>query len=556
MRINHNIQALNAYRNLSKNSTDMSKHLERLSSGLRINRAADDAAGLAISEKMRSQIRGLDMAERNTMDGISLIQTAEGALGTTHEILQRMRELAVQASNGTLEDQDREAVQSEIDQLTQEIDRIARTTQFNSKSLLRGSADSKAFASTGSTPLTYAGNGTWGGAITADPSARGTTDLNISNAFASGALPATFSINGKNYELQDTPAPTSNIAVPVDWTGTPDGKINNAMNALKKAIEANDPALVADITKPSAGSGGTLTIQTTRFATPAQASAIKLGTAPAGTDFSGSTTPTNLIAPATSAQSKTVNLAFNSVPIEGDSLVIDQYKFIFTSGSVTPPDIAIDPTGKSVSQILNEVAGNLTPTADLGNFEVIGNSLVLTTTATDAGTPGSGLEIEITDKDFTTNSGKDLKVNMQIGANAGENMEVTLGVMDAARLGLARQADHKTIISDAGVDAVTGLDMSSSEEAAAAALGVIDNAVKLVSEERSKLGAYQNRMEHTVDNLGIASENMTSAESRIRDADMAMEMTDFTKTNIINQAATAMLAQANQLPQGILQLLK
>jgi len=561
MRINHNIQALNAYRNLSRNSTDMSKHLERLSSGLRINRAADDAAGLAISEKMRSQIRGLDMADRNTMDGISLIQTAEGALGTTHEILQRMRELAVQSANGTLEDQDRSAIQSEIDQLTQELDRIARTTQFNSKSLLRGSADSKAFASS-STPLTYAGNGTWGGVVSADPSAPGTADLTLNNAFGAATSASvdaqTFTVNGKTYELQTnaTPVTAGNIAVPVTWTGAAENKINNTMQALQNAIQANDPDLIASVktSAVAAGSSGTLTIQTARLATPATASAVTLSTSLAAADAVFSSP--NLIAPATSSMAKSITLTFNSVPKEGDALTIDAKTFVFTTGAAAPPAIAIDPTGMSVSDVLNAVASQLTPTTDLQSASVSGDSLTLTTTATYDGTAGSGLQIQISDKDFTTNSGKDLKINMQIGANAGESMEVSIGVMDAANLGLARQADHKTIIGDAGVDAVAGLDMSSSETAAAAAIDVIDNAIKLVSDERSKLGAYQNRMEHTVDNLGIASENMTSAESRIRDADMASEMTDFTKTNIINQSATAMLAQANQLPQGILQLLK
>ena len=136
MRINHNIQALNAYRNLSQTMNATSKSLEKLSSGLRINKAADDAAGLAISEKMRSQIRGLDMAERNTLDAISLIQTGEGALNEVHSILQRMRELSVQAANGTLEDQDRQAIQSEMDQLSSEVNRIGNSTEFNSKKLL------------------------------------------------------------------------------------------------------------------------------------------------------------------------------------------------------------------------------------------------------------------------------------------------------------------------------------------------------------------------------------------------------------------------------------
>jgi flagellin len=270
MRINHNIQALNAYRNLSQTMNSTSKSLEKLSSGLRINKAADDAAGLAISEKMRSQIRGLDMAERNTLDAISLVQTAEGALNEVHSILQRMRELSVQASNGTLEDTDREAVQSEVKQLIDEVDRIADKTQFNQKNLLDGS----------------------GGALT-----------------------------------------------------------------------------------------------------------------------------------------------------------------------------------------------------------------------------------------------------FQIGANQGETLDITIGAMDSGAL------------------SINAADVSTSA-GAQNAISLFETAIQNVSAERSKLGSFQNRLEHTTTNLQTANENLTSAESRIRDLDMAEEMANFTRNNILNQAGQAMLAQANQLPQGILQLLK
>lgn len=270
MRINHNIQALNAYRNLSQTMTSTSKSLEKLSSGLRINRAADDAAGLAISEKMRSQIRGLGVAERNALDGISLIQTAEGALNETHSILQRMRELSVQAANGTLEDKDREAIQQEVGQLVAEIDRIADTTQFNQKKLL----------------------------------------------------------------------------------------------------------------------------------------------------------------------------------------------------------------------------------------DTDGNQLTF-----------------------------------QIGANAGEGLIVEFTKINAEGL------------------KVSGLSIGTAADASKA-ITAVDEAIAKVSTERSKLGAYQNRLEHTITNLQTANENLTAAESRIRDLDMALEMTSFTRNNILNQAGQAMLAQANQLPQGILQLLK
>lgn len=291
MRINHNISALNTYRQLSLNNTTLAKSLEKLSSGLRINRAADDAAGLAISEKMRAQIRGLEMAQRNAQDGISLIQTAEGALQEVHSILQRMRELAVQAANDTYTDEDRKELQKELNQLIDEIDRIGDNTEFNTQVLLDGSFTSKV--------------------------------------------------------------------------------IHIGANA--------DQSITIDISSMKSDSIGT------------------------DSDDDG-----------------TVDTAINT--LKDDSLT------------------------------------------------------------------GSG--------------------------------------------GIQTQSDAN--------DAIT----------------VIDDAIKMVSAERAKLGAYQNRLEHTINNLGTAAENLTAAESRIRDVDMAKEMMEFTKMNILTQAATAMLAQANQTPQAVLQLLR
>ena len=217
MRINHNIQALNAYRNLSQTMNATSKSLEKLSSGLRINKAADDAAGLAISEKMRSQIRGLDMAERNTLDAISLIQTGEGALNEVHSILQRMRELSVQGANGTLEESDRNAIQSEIDQLTLEVDRIADTTQFNQKKLFSGSEQGRAFAEINSDQISPNPDvkGEWKGVVTAEPSEKASVELVLSEEV--GALTdddpsniegKTFVINGKTYEVVTSNTPS------------------------------------------------------------------------------------------------------------------------------------------------------------------------------------------------------------------------------------------------------------------------------------------------------------------------------------------------------------
>ncbi|UXJ69540.1 flagellin Hag [Lysinibacillus fusiformis] len=314
MRIQHNISALNTHRNLAFNNSQSAKNLEKLSSGYKINRAGDDAAGLAISEKMRAQIKGLDMATKNSQDSISLIQTAEGALNETHAILQRMRELAVQSRNDTNENTDRAFVQDEITQLKSEIDRIATTTEFNEKTLLNGNLD---------------------------------------------GAPAT---------------------------------------AYAKATVATTPS----------------------------------------------------------------------------------------TGTATAPNN----DGK-------------------------------------AGVAGSGA--------YQTSG----TLTFQIGANQGQTME--LDIKDMRTAALATGLDTINLSTGAG---------------ASAAISVIDAAVKTVSTQRSSLGAVQNRLEHTINNLGAASENLTAAESRIRDTDMAAEMMAFTKNNILTQAAQSMLAQANQQPQGVLQLLQ
>ncbi|WP_096188510.1 flagellin N-terminal helical domain-containing protein [Evansella halocellulosilytica] len=288
MKINNNIQALNAYRNLYQNQFQTSKNLEKLSSGLRINRAADDAAGLAISEKMRSQIRGLKQAERNALDGVSLIQTAEGAMQEIHSMLQRMRELAVQAANDTNTEDDREQLQKEIDELMEEINSISEKTEFNTRSLLNGDEE---------------GN---------------------------------------------------------------------------------------------------------------------------------------------SEDSSVLSLFF------------------------------------------------------------------------------------------------------QIGANANQSVAIDIPKMNTVELGLSEEGDG---------EGEHILSVNSTDDANEA-IDLLDTAISTVSDARSQLGALQNRMEHTINNLQVTHENLTSAESRIRDADMALEMTEFTRNNILNQSATAMLAQANQLPQGVLQLLQ
>ncbi|PFG04660.1 flagellin [Bacillus sp. es.034] len=609
MKINHNIQALNAYRNLAQNMNNTSKSLEKLSSGMRINRAADDAAGLAISEKMRSQIRGLDMAERNTLDAISLIQTGEGALNQTHEILQRMRELSIQAANGTLEEQDRTAVQNEIDQLTFEIDRIADTTQFNQKKLLSGSEKGNAFAYINSDQVNYAGNGTWNGVVTALPSEPASVELQFSENIG-GLLDSTtpsqiegktFIINNKKYEVVTSGAPSAitsngNIAVKVNWAAPNNDaakvtNVNNLMNSIKTAVELNDStfkdpisgSINSNITNAVDSTGGvegtpftgTLTLASSQNMSVADGQKITM-------NFSGfnaikavspetGVTVTNLVGKDTSSSSNSTQLTFggvpaanDAVPYAGDELKVDGLTIRFSNQpqpAYVDGNIAIiDVKDKNLFEVVDSIQNVLTKAQSivdgsvkaLNSVDSIANTLILSTNKTDDGLT-NGLDIQLKDMNFEANKNKDLDLDMQIGANSSEVLKLSLGVMDAAKLGLARSADGAYL--GTGINAEKGIDVSTTE-AARSAITRIDEAIRMVSEERSKLGAIQNRLEHTTVNLQTANENLTSAESRIRDTDMAKEMTAFTKNNILNQAGQAMLAQANQLPQGILQLLK
>ncbi|MEA3423534.1 MAG: flagellin [Bacillota bacterium] len=392
MIINHNIAALNTYSRLTQANNAQGKSLEKLSSGLRINRAGDDAAGLAISEKMRGQISGLNQASRNAQDGISLIQTAEGALNETHSMLQRMRELTVQANNDTNTADDIAEMQKEISELVSEIDTVSTKTEFNGKALLTGSL----------------------GVSAAD----GTT----------------------------TVAEFTSAGVSLDVSGVASGE-----------------TLTFTLAEGGAGVADTLTV--------------------AGTNSGVSQTLT--LADTTAAQ---------SVVDAGTTLNFDALGFSITFGSDT--DL----------------------TADIGGATLSGETVATAGTA----------------------------AKLQIGANANTVMNLSIGDMGKTSLGSAAANVNVADISAVNV----------STEDFADNLEVIDAAIKSVSSERSSLGAKQNRLEHTINNLTTSAENLTAAESRIRDVDMAKEMMEFTKNNILGQAATSMLAQANQQPQTVLQLLR
>lgn len=604
MRINHNIQALNAYRNLSQTMASTSKSLEKLSSGLRINKAADDAAGLAISEKMRSQIRGLDMAERNTLDAISLIQTGEGALNEVHSILQRMRELSVQAANGTLETQDREAIQSEIDQLTKEIDRIADTTQFNQKVLFSGSEEGRMFANVSSEQVEYMGNGVFGGLVTAEPTEPAKMVLEFTDTFGkldkSEVNGSTFTINGLTYEVysDDTLSAPENgniiVDVTTEWVDPdPDTdadaieNINHLMDKLTDAIAQNDSVtfdteafgkIVAEDNLDDADGvieSGKLTLVTKDPMSPKDAAEITITEIPDDVKFLKpddlsliSDSSVSLQAADTASYTNSFNITFSDVPKDGDSLQIDELTFTFKEDDCVPYNngaMTIDIRDKDIFTILSEIDTALNDIkkdggvlAALSSHNVVGSTLVLATDRTETAetfgdSSSNGLEVALFDGNFEANRDKALDLTFQIGANSSESLSVSINVMDAGSLGIGRDSNGNPV--EAGINAEHGVDVMS-VEAAQRAIELIDNAVTIVSAERSKLGAIQNRLEHTTNNLQTASENLTSAESRIRDVDMADEMTKFTRNNILNQAGQAMLAQANQLPQGILQLLQ
>ncbi|CUH94429.1 hypothetical protein P22_0495 [Propionispora sp. 2/2-37] len=399
MIINHNMSAINTYNRLSANNSAASKSLEKLSSGLRINRAGDDAAGLAISEKMRGQIRGLDQATRNSQDSISLIQTAEGALNETHSILQRMRELSVQAANDTNSVSDRQALQDEMNQLTSEIDRIAGTTEFNTKKLLNGDL-------------------------------KGSTDM----IKGSGATESTFA----------------------------NGSVNLLTSNAKLSTNGKTDVIHVNIVSSSKISSG-----------------------------------------------------ISAAVISKTSVL----------GNVSASKIIIS-SGKIVLSVQTVTAGGLTLTYNISNATKL--------------KAGDTITISIQSGALATNGNN--AVTAQIGANAGQVLKIGINAMDSTALGVRDSKGNALDITD--------------QKNADGAIYLVNNALEKVSTERSKLGAYQNRLEHTINNLGASSENLTAAESRIRDVDMAKEMMNFQKNNILQQAAQAMLAQANQQPQGVLQLLR
>lgn len=501
MRIQHNIAALNAHRQLTGNNTAVSKNLEKLSSGYRINRAGDDAAGLAISEKMRGQIRGLDQAEANANDGISLVQTAEGALNETHSILQRMRELAVQSANGTYQDDvDRENLEKEVTSLKSEIDRIAKSTHFNKIQLLDGSLDS----SDGFLSGTVDTNKT----ITATGFEEG---AKINFAVVAGTDGG--SDNGKASALWNADTKTMTVTMTTGF-GSDVESADIAGAAIQTAIQSVEGFEKATFTSSAdIATGAAAEADFGSVSTYSKATKATVGATAGETGFKvnvdkAGKTGVNSITFVSSA----ANLGVSST--NGDLTITLNSAKEYTAGDITEMVKAAGIDGFSFS-FDGKVTGANLASASKG----FGTTAI-------AVTDGKG-----------TLGGEGL--TFQIGANGTADQQVSLNVGDMSSKGL-------------GLGSVS----IATQESANAAIDTIDDAINQVSGTRADLGALQNRLEHTVNNLGVTSENLTSAESRIRDVDMAKEMMEMTKNNILTQAAQAMLAQANTQPQSVLQLLQ
>lgn len=706
MRINHNIPALRALHQLDKSNGRLDKTLERLSSGLRINHAADDAAGLAITQKMDTQVRGLGQANRNAMDGISLIQTAEGALNEVHSMLQRIRELSVQVSNGTYDATDRKAVQDEVTQLQNEIDRISSSIEFNEMKLLNGDIDRRAFSTNSAiADIVSMSDTVEAGSYKFEVSqlAGRTSDVggkcSLFDGEGKATVSGTLNINGEQITIkagESSETVFSKIRdlssrVDVSVTIEPVPPFGNG-KALKLEMNQYGPrqlevtgdlgllqalgldaqhfqpntnnvfSVTHDIATLNWGVSGSVLVNGVSISLDAadntnQALYTKLKDAkipgveisfdnnghlaiysnkplmiePADGLSTNDNTIATTLAPLTNGISVTANPGgelVKNIPSEGITaaagaeLTGEISIFIngtsagtldFTVGGLGNLDLDLDAHRTTLLEELNSIdSGNTIFTftddvpaklvsynkdgyevtikpasnivnndidtakslgysnsevtmvkgfGNLGrNVQINGSSLVYDDPTTkniiDGFPEGTTVTTNGRDIVFQSNNNFELRLvsgneigvvtmnllktgplSLQIGANEGQFMEIRIQNLSPRALG------------------ITDINLSTAQ-GAQEAIGIVDNAINTISTVRSKLGAYQNRLEHTIANLEAASENMTASLSRIQDADMAYEMANFTQQNIIAQAGTSMLAQANQRPQSLLQLLQ
>ena len=498
MVVQHNLTAMNSNRMLGINTKSQAKSTEKLSSGYKINRAADDAAGLSISEKMRKQIRGLTQASANAQDGISAVQTAEGALGEVQDMLQRMNELAVKAANGTNSEDDRSYIQNEIDQLTTEIDRVAETTKFNETYLLKGdkslanehSFSYKAFKTAQPANATF--------------NTDGGTSITLTYA-AGDAITSEDQQNEVNDLLKSLRDQGASVTLTSSWakgaakqTDTYTLSLNGAA-ADKYTVNATATDGEFEIKNST---GKTLLKLTANGAT---APTLKEGDA-------DKTQKATIIATSITAAEATVSTA-KYYDKDGNEISANALNKYFDA---TTNDTGVTTVSKRADA----------PTL----YDAVGNKLV--------GARWDAAKDNVSALNDVLHS---LSLTLHVGADATDNNQITMNIASMSAKGLG----------------VNGLKVDGNDDSnARTSIATIKEAIQKVSTQRSALGAVQNRLEHTINNLDNVVENTTSAESQIRDTDMATEMVKYSNNNILSQAGQAMLAQANQSNQGVLSLLQ
>ena len=633
MVVQHNMQAANANRMLNVTTSAQSKSTEKLSSGYKINRAADDAAGLTISEKMRKQIRGLDRASTNAEDGVSAVQTAEGALTEVHSMLQRMNELATQSANGTNSTTDRQAIQDEIDQLTTEIDRVSETTKFNETYLLKGDTDGATSAKN-----VNAHDAGLAGKLVANGD--GTSTFKLDKALADGD---NVTIAGKKYTIGSTTASTDGFEK-LDTLGAKKVSVGDSVtdaNGNKKTLvdkfsntgtaaniyEAGDKikidgkeytiATTTDLSKTTGAELSSADAQqmvSEALANGKEASFTAKATAK-GIYAANATMDVKIVSALDTNEVSSLGIATTAKVLDLKGTALAAGDVVSLSGKAitataeapanmsTVKDIvkslqendAIQIGGKTITisdktsladdkytvndalSLLNDKDtvnfDNVTSAEGKAALTVSGLKASTDYTAVDTKVAASGDNV-ISAKDAYSMMAEELQKASSIGAdvaaevksdNSG-NFTIKQGTVDVKEalsfnLHVGADADSTNKIT-VDIDSMSSAGLgikgikADTEQDATYAIDAIADAISQVSSQRSALGAIQNRLEHTINNLDNVVENTTTAESRIRDTDMAEEMVNYSKNNILAQAGQSMLAQANQSNQGVLSLLQ
>ena len=476
MRINTNMSALRSCYQLNRANDRLSASLERLSSGYKINSAEDSPVGAAMSQKMKTQLRGLDRAIQNASDGISVVETAEGALNEVTDMIQRMRQLSVQGANGTMSAQDRQSLMDEIKQLQNEIDRISNDTEYNTRGLINGELSRRTYTNMPGVKATYISD-----AVTA-----GLYSFRVTEEATYSMIPDMDTIDLDNIDpSMQVDVPTTGIEV--------DGTIS--VNGESVAIEKGE---TIDEVLDKIKSVADLSDISVEYDREHNFISFK-------SDILGSNYP----------------IEINCTKELAEKLGLE---------------MKMAAQGKDAQVDLNITNDNANPLPNSTTVEVDGNNITLSASG------GFEMRVNISEGGLI---GRDIQVRaldigtmvIQMGANEGEVMDINIPEVSCDAMGL----DKLNLHTEAGCDR---------------AIGMCDDALKYISSVRSKLGAYANRMEHAVNSLNVTTENMTAALSRIEDVDMAKEMTNFTSQNVITQAANSMLAQANQMPEKVLQLLQ